>query len=496
MKNMNNQPVINVTHRYLPEITKEAIEAVESANAPSPSVFRFGSSLIRLRTLDGTTVLEHLSPDLLINLLAEVAIWKKEVKGVVKPSYPPDRVARNILAEQDWPVPVIKRVIHAPVFAEDGAFIDTNGYHSDAEVFMSLSRSLTIPTVSKDPTTSEVRNARSILLDLLLTDFPFVTDADRAHAMGAMLMPFVRPMISGPTPLHLINAPTKGTGKTLLAEAIVHPAAGKPGVSTEARSEEEWRKRVGALLASGPSVIWIDNVKHHLDSGALAAVLTEEWWVDRLLGRNDKTLRVPNTALWIATGNGVTLSDELTRRTIPIHLDAGVEHPYQRKTSEFRIPNLNAWMRNTRGLLIWSCATLIQRWIQDGQPNGSMTIGSFESWAQTIGGILGVAEIDGFLNNLHDFYATSDPETLGWEAFVAGWSTVHESKVMRPGELLPIYDSLDYDFLALGDKSDRLRATRLGNQLLSQRDRIFAGWKLTRVDVNQGGSRWRLQSTS
>lgn len=39
-----------------------------------------------------------------------------------------------------------------------------------------------------------------------------------------MLNPFVRDLIDGPTPLHLIEAPVAGTGKGLLASIAMLPA--------------------------------------------------------------------------------------------------------------------------------------------------------------------------------------------------------------------------------------------------------------------------------
>jgi len=56
------------------------------------------------------------------------------------------------------------------------------------------------------------------LLDELLIDFPFADEASRANALALLLLPYVRPLIVGPTPLHLITAPTQGTGKDLLAQ--------------------------------------------------------------------------------------------------------------------------------------------------------------------------------------------------------------------------------------------------------------------------------------
>jgi hypothetical protein len=67
------------------------------------------------------------------------------------------------------------------------------------------------------------------LLDELAGDFPFVSDSDRAHWLAALLLPFVRRMINGPTPLHFVEAPCNGAGKSLLCDIISIVATGEPG---------------------------------------------------------------------------------------------------------------------------------------------------------------------------------------------------------------------------------------------------------------------------
>ena len=42
----------------------------------------------------------------------------------------------------------------------------------------------------------------------------------RIILLAALLLPFVRRMVHGPTPLHLIESPSPGTGKSLLAKVI------------------------------------------------------------------------------------------------------------------------------------------------------------------------------------------------------------------------------------------------------------------------------------
>src|SRR5205823_2308372 len=112
----------------------------------------------------------------------------------------------------------------------------------------------------------------------------------------------------GPTPLHLFDAPAEGTGKTLLATVIALVAAGGESVVLpEASSDDEWRKRITAVLAEGATFVFLDNLSRTLDSGVLASALTARSWRDRLLGFS-KTGVFPNRSVWLASGNNIRLS--------------------------------------------------------------------------------------------------------------------------------------------------------------------------------------------
>jgi hypothetical protein len=73
-----------------------------------------------------------------------------------------------------------------------------------------------------------LEEARALLLEECLGDFPFDDEGSKAHAVAAMLQPFVRELIAGPTPLYLIDAPARGTGKGLVANVIASVALGYP----------------------------------------------------------------------------------------------------------------------------------------------------------------------------------------------------------------------------------------------------------------------------
>ena len=72
--------------------------------------------------------------------------------------------------------------------------------------------------------------------------------------MALLLLGFLRGMIDGPTPLHLIEKPTPGTGATLMVDAIATILTGAgASVMTEGRDEDEWRKRITAKLRQIPT---------------------------------------------------------------------------------------------------------------------------------------------------------------------------------------------------------------------------------------------------
>ena len=176
------------------------------------------------------------------------------------------------------------------------------------------------------PTSGHVAHSVG-LINSMIADFPFVEDADRAHAIAMMLQPFARDLIAGPTPLYLIEKPSPGTGATLLSTALMWPALGRvPKAFTEASNEEEWRKRITSTLRESPDVILVENLHGKLNTAALAAVLTIDEWGDRLLGVSEM-LRLPVRCVWIATANNPRLSTEMIRRSVRTGWTQGRRNP-------------------------------------------------------------------------------------------------------------------------------------------------------------------------
>jgi hypothetical protein len=478
-------PQIICNARQLQDVTQDTLVAIQAANRP-PRLFQRGDTLCRLR-VDVTTdapYFEILDDNALCGHLARVAAWIKVItkKGQTMnvDTFPPMRVVRDVGSLPNWELPALQGIVESPVFDRDGHLVATPGYHPGAMLWYRPSKGLNLAEVPSRPTTADIMLARSLLLTEFLGDFPFKDDASKAHTLAALLLPFVRQMIDGPTPLHLLDAPVEGTGKTLLATCITLVATGRVVECTsECTCDEEWRKRLTALLVEGPTYVLLDNLKRILDSGALASVLTSRTWKDRILGKS-KTASLPNMCVWLASGNNTSLSRELIRRTIWVRLDAQVDAPWER--NGFRHPNLFSWAKSNRSRLVWAALTLCQAWIAGGRPAGQQTLGMFERWAETLGGILDVANVPGFLSNANKFRLSAVDETSEWREFATAWWAKYQDRPVGVQELFDVAVREKLLDRVLGDKGERSQRTRLGQALRKHADRVLGKYRISCTD--------------
>ena len=180
--------------------------------------------------------------------------------------------------------------------------------------------------------------------------------------------------------------------------------------------------------------------------------------------------RLPIRCLWIATGNNPEFSNEMARRLVRIRLDANVERPWQR--AGFRHPDLMVWLRANRARIVAACLTLCQAWIAAGKPRGSKTIGSYENWAQVIGGVLTTAGIAGFLGNLEEMMEASDSEGAAWNGFIVGWWDHYGTTEVGAGDLLDLALNAD-PTLPIGRAGRAIDTADLGRGISRMRDRVF-----------------------
>jgi hypothetical protein len=287
-------------------------------------------------------------------------------------------------------------------------------------------------------------------------------------------------MIKGPTPLHVIDAPTPGTGKGLLTRACLLVSHGElPPMTPMPQDEPEMRKQLATALLAGYAAVVFDNVSEMVDSPSLALAVAEPVWRGRLLGTNqDATASIRCT--WVMTGNNISMSGEIARRIVHIRLDASVPHPWRRE--DFRHPDLIGWAREHLGELAWAALTIIRSWQAAGSPAWSRKpLGGFESWSQVMGGIIEHAGGQNFLSNLEAAYDRVAEEEDAILRFVEAWHGRYGGGGVTLAELSLLMIGTG-DVFGLSGKSERGQSTTLGIKLGRMQDRIIGDWKITRAD--------------
>ncbi len=474
------RPGITVSNRFMHEIAQDCWEVIDKWNDRKPFAFQREGRLVSVKDDDeGRPFLHEWSRDDLAFTLDRFARFVREKRTddgfSVVPGRLPEDVARDMLATWSKPVPTLRGVTGTPTFAPDGSLSVEPGYQPNSRLYYRPTGQPVI-SVPETPSAADIARARSLLLDELLVDFPFADRASCPNAIGALMTPIVREMVGGPTPLHAIDAPAPGSGKGLLTEVIAFVTSGHPaGVTSLPRDDDELRKRITAMLRDSSPVILFDNVTRELDSPTLAAAITSTVWSDRVLGAT-LTGRYPNRALWLATGNNLRVSGELVRRIVQIRIDPRVDRPWER--SGFRHDPLIVWVREHRHEIVWALLVLVRHWIAIGRPAWTgKPMGSFESWCQTVGGILAAAGIDGFLGNRDELYRQADVESDEWRDFTAAWWKRFDDAPVQTADLYPLLsegDLLPSLFRNVrGEPSERGMRTRLGTAIIARRDRAF-----------------------
>jgi len=501
-------PIINRYGRRLRELVDDGLDSLARLNQAGPQVFDRAGALARIKWIDGAAQIEIFDPDSLVLTLDRAANWIKDDGAKQQKTEPPERVVRSMLKMARYQFPSLRGIANAPFFASDGRLVAALGYDPASGIFLDPagltlsgqrelpgmggahrgSQTAVLDAIPERPSAEYVRMAVTYLSGELLADFPFATPADHANAIGLLLTPFVRPMVEGPVPLHVIDSPQVGTGKSLLASVVHIIATGRNAPTGFERFERsEAGKAITAMLLEAPPIILLDNVSRHLMSGAFAAALTADTWTDRVLGAS-RMVKVENRAVWIATGNNLTLSSELRRRSVEIRLDAKMERPDER--ASFRHPDLKQWARGNRAALAHSALTLIQNWIALGQPPApGKPLASFEGWWRVIGGILAAAGSEGFLANTERFRERADPDAKNWRRFIGEWAKQHGESPVTVSDLMAIAQGLIPE--SLGSGTERSQHTRLGRALTKREGQIFAGWRIEGAECRDADGRAR-----
>lgn len=429
----------------------------------------------------------------------------------VAPAHPPTWLAPQVEARRAWDaIPVLQGITTIPVLRSDGSVFQTPGY--DTRTGMYYQPSCEVPQIPDAIPRDAVEVARTLLSEVV-QDFPFELPIHQAAWFAALFTVVVRLAFDGPTPLFLVDANSRGAGKSLLVQLIARICQGRAlPASTYSDKPEEVRKLITSVAMAAEQIACLDNLSGPFGCAPLDAALTSTRWRDRLLATNEIT-DLPLFTVWFATGNNVRVVGDTPRRIVHIRLEVLEEQPEIR--SGFRHPNLEAWVMEHRGQLVGAVLTIVAAYIRSGKPEqGLSALGSYEGWSGLVRSSLVwaglpdpcAARLKPSAMQDHDDHALCQfIETLAaYDSGNRGFVVADLIRTCWPADgSLPADPLLDdvreaiEQLLELAPGT-RPAARKLGAALSSARRKILAGRYLdTRLEEKRcNGSLWRVYGLS
>lgn len=496
-------PVITVAPGDLHRAVDDAEHLLRGAN-----VYQRDGRLVGIRRDPGpggrssSPVIYDQTADGLRVVLGELAEWERprsDGKGNV-PSDVPKDVAKSLVCRGEWQnIRPLWGIVGAPTLRPDGTVLQRPGYDGATCLLYMPPVGFTVPAVPDAPTDDEVRAALRSVRDVFC-DFPFAGDAHEGAALAALMTVLVRPCIDGPTPMFIVDATTRGSGKGLLTDVVSLTATGRTAPIMPQTSDEEFEKRVTALLLRGATLGVIDNVARPLGGAAMDAMLTADIWSGRRLGASTIT-EIPNRITWIATGNNVALRGDMPRRCLRVYLVPDTERPEER--TGFAHPDLAAWTLKNRGELVAAVLTIARGYIAAGRPEvPGAEFGSFGRWRTAVRDPLVWAGAPDPLTTISELREEADVELSAWCRVVDGIVEVAGEEPFGVGQVLEAMgagagngrsDALQA--LAELCGTDSPTARQVAARLRSIKGRIISGRRLRySPDPGKRGRSWTVET--
>lgn len=402
---------------------------------------------------------------------------------------PPPIVSSTILADAgDWPFHKISGIITAPTLRRDGTILWREGY--DPATKLLLISPPEMPSFPQNPTKADAL-ASLKRIDKLFDGFPFADLVGRSVALSGMLTPIARAAMTV-SPLHVVSAPSAGSGKSFLVDLCVALISGNTAPATPiGKTEDETEKRLSSSMMAGSPIIVLDNVNGQLYGDALCQCVERPLVKFRVLGES-RMMEIENKTTIFATGNNISLVDDMTRRSILCNLDANVERPELR---QFDFDPL-AEILDNRGQYIADALTVVRAYKLAGSPNKLPKLASFGEWSDLIRSALvwlGYADPLSSMDKVRE----ADGRLDSLRAFVSAWYDAAPGSKKTAADIVEL--SMDKPELQVAMKSfcnprTTMDGVLLGNKLKTVLDKVVDGFKIiAEKDPHTKINRWYLQ---
>lgn len=506
----------------LGRIHQSVDQITEALQEDSCDLYVHGSEIIDV--VESEAEMQSLEPDgLALRIQRRFDVVGQNQKGVWVPKNISPRDLRALNSEaHSLPIPKLKGIVRGPYARADGTIVDEPGYDAASEVLY-LSASECPPRVRETVGLAQAEEALRTLLSPF-SEFPFDTNVDRGVLLAALLTAVVRPSIEI-APAYLVTAPSAGSGKTILTQAIGLLQTGTlPAVTTLPERDEEIRKLVFAVLRQGAGYLLFDNAVRgsRIESAALAGLITSPKVAQRVLQYSLNETR-PNRLTVAFTGNNISTFGDMNRRVLKMRITPPEEHPWTRSFEFHPIRRVRArWLS-----LRIAALELYRAGRQDGAPDPEES-SAFPQWDQVVRPVIDwiIARLDvgvGFVDPTESFKSgyADDPES---EALGDLLEALREVFGARDFQVKDVEDAIRADCGLSGlndvdetDRDDESPAERLakarraalgppprtgdyslqlGLYFAKYEGRVTRGFHLAKSGKSGGSRRWSVQTAS
>lgn len=503
----DGRPVITVAAGKRPKILDQADEVLGKNDG---NVFDVGR-LVRLtqpgeigpssgaeavRRREGAIILRDVTVPNLCDRLARVARWRRwdaRAADYVTCDVP-EAVAKGLLARAgEWKhIPSLRGFVEAPTLRDDGSVLDVPGYDADSALFFAG----TVPPGYCAPV--ETRAAAEQALDRLLDrlhHIPFVSVHDKSAFLAGMLTALVRRVLPS-APMIGITAPTPGTGKSMLADAISLIVTGRrAAVIGLGKDDNEADKRLTGALLAGDTVVAIDNIERPIFGDLICQMLTQPEIRIRALGSSPLVTTRTNITL-VATANNLDVRGDLRRRVMLVRLDAKTERPELREFDHDFLADTAV----SRGEIVSAGLTLIRAYLTSKERVKVTPFGSFDRWSRLCREpLVWVGLTDPLLASAS--LVEHDPDIQVQRQFFAAWWRIFKDEPVTVPKIIDAAmggHGLDGDAELKGALevlcSEKITSKRASGWIRRHRERMIDGLRLERagMDTHAKVDKWRL----
>jgi hypothetical protein len=392
------------------DLREIAMKLGEICRDPSKGLFFSDPEIVTIDREKGST--EIMTPDRFRSWIADWALigarYEKSTGRVEKCTLGCE-MARGVLASDHFrrkiPRLAAVNVIKQPVKRRGGKVeLLPVGYDAESQVY-TLEGGLDYP---EDMSIDDA----IVFFRRLYTTFPW---GDEGRSLGvhmaAGLTLYCQHLLPTGTltPMFVYNANQGGSGKSLLATIWLWAMYGSAETMNLVEGHDEMKKELDTAAQAMTPYVFFDDQDGWLENRLLNSWLTSRVWAGRVLGTPRK-FSMPKRAVTILTGNNVTLSPFLSRRSVLSDLFAK-QQLVDRVLPADTIHMDDAWMAEEANrkavlgalwaLVRWSCVPREELVVVDGKEVSQVVQGrllgdgkrarptgkpldSFETWSKII----------------------------------------------------------------------------------------------------------------